>query len=87
VDLRLDVVKRAGSAPGMWPVATLYEKMKLAETSDAKDDKVWDECLSQANTVKARSKVEVGEKRPTSDAAGGSATQFHRYSRGGYQPF
>jgi hypothetical protein len=78
VDLHLDVVKRAGSAPGMWPVATLYEKMKLVETSDAKDDKIWAECLSQA--IKARFKVEVSEKRPASDAAGGSATQFRRYS-------
>jgi hypothetical protein len=58
VDLRLDIVKRTESAPGMWPVATLYKKMKLAKTSGAKDDKGWAECLSQANLVKGRSKIQ-----------------------------
>jgi hypothetical protein len=56
VDLRLDVVKRAGSAPGMWPVATLYEKRMLAETLDARNDEVWTKCLSQTG-------ASGGEKR------------------------
>jgi hypothetical protein len=47
VDLHLDVVKKAGFAPGMWPVATLYKKIKLAETSDAKNDKVWPNALAK----------------------------------------
>jgi hypothetical protein len=59
----------------------------LAETLDAKNDKVWSECLSQANIVKVESTSSVGEKRQASDAVEGPSTQYRRYQRGGYQPF
>jgi hypothetical protein len=62
VDLHLDVVKRAGSAPGMWPVATLYEKRMLAETSDVRNGRVWTECISQAGAVKAGAQAERRDK-------------------------
>jgi hypothetical protein len=68
VDLRLDVVKKAGSVSGMWPVATLYKKRMLAETLDARNDEVWTKCLSQAGAVKAG--ASGGEERQASDAAG-----------------
>jgi hypothetical protein len=50
-DCCIDVVRRAGSTPGAWPTTTIYEKKLQSETSDAKNDKLWDAAVAEANTA------------------------------------
>jgi hypothetical protein len=81
------VVKRTGSTPGAWPAATIYEKKLLSETSDAKNDKLWDVAVAEANSVtKAKAKVFMGQKRKEFDAAG-SSPSYRKYGRGQLRPF
>jgi hypothetical protein len=86
-DCRIDVVKRAGSMPGTWPAATIYKKKLLSETSDAKNDKLWDAAVAEANSAtKAKAKVFTGQKRKEFDAAG-SSPSYRKYCRGQSRPF
>ena len=86
-DLRIDVIRRAGSAPGAWAAATIYEKRMLAESSDAKNDKVWEAALAEATSKKMKTKVSVGDKRKSPTASGGPSSQYRFFSRGQSTPF
>jgi hypothetical protein len=84
-DLRIDVIRKAGLLPGLWPAATLYECRMLAENTNAKDDKVWEQCQVDAKGAKAQSRIASGEKRKLSGESEGSRPQYHQFERG--QPF
>jgi hypothetical protein len=54
VDLRLDIIKRADSLPGGWPVATIFERKVLGD-ADEKQDKAWASAESEYNAKKKSS--------------------------------
>jgi hypothetical protein len=39
-----------------WPEGIIYEKKRLAETSDAKNDKLWDASVAEAEANKSKGK-------------------------------
>jgi hypothetical protein len=86
-DLRINVVRRAGSTPGAQAAATIYERKLLAESSDAKNDKLWDAPMAEAGANKAKVKVTTGQNRRSSEDYGGPPPHFCNYGRGQPRPF
>jgi hypothetical protein len=86
-DLRINIIRKACSSPGLWPAATLYESHMLAENTNAKNDKVWEQCQVDAKAAKAQSRISSGEKRKSSGEFEGSRPQYRQYERGQPHPF
>jgi hypothetical protein len=86
-DLCLDVVRRADAAPGRWPAASIYKKKRLVETSDAKNNKLWDASVAEAEADKSKAKVMAGQKRKADGVFGGPRPQFNYQLRGQSRPF
>jgi hypothetical protein len=86
-DLRINVIKKAGSSPGLWPAATLYEYRMLAENANTKNDKVWEQCQVDAKAAKAQSRIASGEKRKSSGESEGSRLQYRQLERDQPRPF
>jgi hypothetical protein len=86
-ELHLDVVRHAGSSPGQWPAATIYEKKRLVETSDAKNDKLWDASCMKAEADRNKARGTAGQKRCAKSAFGTSQPQYRFQLWGQSRPF
>jgi hypothetical protein len=86
-ELRLDVVRRAGSSPGQWPAATIYEKKRLAETSDSKNDKLWDASCMEAEADRNKARGTSGQKHHAESTFGTSRPQYRFQPRRQSRPF
>jgi hypothetical protein len=86
VDLRIDVIGKAGLSPGLWPAAAHYEHRMLAENTNAKNDKVWEQCQVDAKAAKAQSRIASGEKRKSSGESEGSRPQYRQFEHGQPRP-
>jgi hypothetical protein len=86
-ELRLDVVCCPGSSPGRWPLATIYKNKRLAETSDAKNDKLWDATCLEAAADRNKGRGAAGQKHQADNAFGPSQQQYHYHPKEQSRPF